>query len=163
MGGSPGNMRERDHMQANLCQHRKTDGAPCQAAAYRNGNYCRHHARYYDLTDVPAGRPDYLPAVPDHPDAALLTVHQATRAFLAGKIDAGTCRTIIYAAQVASSILGQRLAYERLALDRARELERQREEEGRSQRRTEAFLEALRQHQKETGRPKQIIVAPPVK
>ena len=108
-------------MQANICQHYKTDGAKCQSVAIQNSQYCRHHARYYDSADLPAATPGYVPPVPDHPDAALLAVHQATRAFLDAKIDEKTCRLLIYAAQVEGRMLHQRLAHEKLADERARQ------------------------------------------
>jgi len=100
-------------METKLCEHRTLGGNKCDAPALRDRAYCRHHLRFYDPQDMPAGRTDYAPAVPDAPEAALLSVHQATRAFLAGKIDEKTCRLLIYAAQVNSQIMGQRLAHQR--------------------------------------------------
>jgi len=133
-------------MQAELCQHQKPDGTPCQCVANRSSKYCRHHARYYDPNDIPAGKPDFEPPIPDHPDAHLLSVHQATRAFLSGKIDAQACRLLIYAARVESSILQQRIALERLAYERAREQKKELAAQQHAQSRTLEFLEALREN-----------------
>jgi len=107
-------------METKICEHRTVGGRKCEAPALRDRAYCRHHIRFYDPQDIPSGRLDYAPAVPDAPDAVLLTVHQATRAFLAGKIDEKTCRLLIYAAQVNSHIMAQRLAEHRfeVQLDR---------------------------------------------
>lgn len=140
-------------MQANMCQHQKTDGTQCQAVAYRNLNYCRHHARYYDQSDLPAAGADFVPPIPDHPDAALLAVHQATRSFLAGKIDAPTCRLLIYAAQIESNILQQRLGHEKLAYQRARELKKEQDGQKHAESRTHAFLEALRKNGYQEAQP----------
>jgi len=114
-------------------------GLKCEAPAIRDKNYCRHHIRFYDANDFPAGRTDYTPAVPDQPEAALLSVHQATRAFLAGKIDAPTCRLLIYAAQVSSHIMGQRLAHDR----HAEQLDREQLKEIAAEERAEAVAKAL--------------------
>lgn len=107
-------------METKICEHRTIGGRKCEAPALRDRAYCRHHIRFYDPQDFPSGRSDYTPAVPDAPEAALLSVHQATRAFLAGKIDEKTCRLLIYAAQVNSHIMAHRLAEHRfeVQLDR---------------------------------------------
>ncbi len=126
-------------MEAKLCEHRTLGGLKCEAPALRDRAYCRHHIRFYDPQDVPSGRADYSPAVPDVPEAALLSVHQATRAFLADKIDEKTCRLLIYAAQVNSQIMGQRLAHERFSVQLDRDdLKRVAEEE-----RADAVLRAI--------------------
>ena len=103
-------------METKTCEHRTIGGLKCEAPALRERAYCRHHIRFYDPQDFPSGKVDYLPAIPDAPEAALLSVHQATRAFLAGKIDEKTCRLLIYAAQVNSHIMAQRLAEHRFSV-----------------------------------------------
>ena len=132
-------------MQANMCQHQKPDGTTCQCVATRNSNYCRHHARYYDLADIPAGRPDFLPPIPDHPDANLLSIHQAKRALLAGKIDIPTFRALVFAARVESAILCHKSSDERFAYRRDRELKREQQLQQRADSRTQRFLDALHQ------------------
>jgi hypothetical protein len=117
-------------MEVKNCEHRTIGGNKCGAPALRDRAYCRHHIRFYDPQDVPSGRPDYLPAVPDAPEAALLSVHQATRAFLAGKIDERTCRLLIHAARINSQIMAQRLAEHRFSVQLDRDdLKRVAEEE----------------------------------
>lgn len=133
-------------MQANFCQHFLADGSRCQAVAIRDLKYCRHHARYYDPADLPVAKADYMPPIPDHPDAPLLSVHHAVRTFLAGNIDEKTCRLLIHAAQVEGRMLHQRLAHEKLADERSREAKKEQEAQQRVEARTNAILDVLRQH-----------------
>ena len=117
-------------MEMKVCEHRTIGGNKCGSPALRDRAYCRHHLRFYDPQDFPAGKADYSPAVPDAPEAALLAVHQATRAYLSGKIDEKACRLLIYAAQVNSQIMGQRLAHHRFSVQLDRDdLKRVAEEE----------------------------------
>ena len=104
-------------MEVKACTHLTFSGKKCEAPALSGLDYCRHHVRYYDANDMPAANGEYVPAPPDAPDAALLTVHQATRAFLAGKIDDKTCRLLIYAAQVESQILHRKMSHDRMVKD----------------------------------------------
>jgi hypothetical protein len=94
------------------CDHHIFNGKACAAPAIDGQNYCRHHLRFYDANDLPSNS-DYSLVTPDNADAALLIVHQATRALLAGKIDLKTHRALIYAAQVESNILQRKLAHDR--------------------------------------------------
>lgn len=132
-------------MQANLCEHQKPDGTQCRCVANRDGKYCRHHARYYDPTDMPEGREDFTPPIPDHPESHLLAVHQATRAFLAGNIDAETCRLLIYAARVESNILRQQIDMDRIAHQRAREEKQELARQQNAEARAQAILAAVRE------------------
>ena len=133
-------------MQANFCEHYMADGKRCQGIAVRDLRYCRHHARYYDPGDLPRAKPDYVPPIPDHPDAPLLSVYQAVRTFLAGNIDEKMCRLLIHAAEVEARMLHQRLAHEKLADERTRQAKKEQELKERIESRTNAMIEALRQH-----------------
>ena len=126
-----------------ICDHWLPTGIRCAAPALGGKNYCRHHNRFYDAEQLPAPGTTYVPPVPDHPEAALLSVHQAVRAFLAGRIDEKSCRLLIWAAQIESSILRSQATLERVAYHRALVSEREEERDAAARQNVEREFGAL--------------------